>query len=332
VLFWIDSLFGDCSARIVRAFALAEALKTLGAPHVTIACPDTDGIFLDSNLYRIPVVDNTKTNSFKDLEALLRNNQPDCLIADVVAVAKLRAGFKNSKRPYLVLLADTFSESHCFADLVLIPGLLPPPNFEEIDLLPSHLSKILHGLAYIPFPTLYQQPPAVSTEPQPIGLVLSGTGLHTDLVHLVQHIESVHPGPIELFVDGSPKLIWSIKNTLSTPLLSGVECTIRQRMAWIDHCQMIVAFPSIHVYECLARHKPVLLLPRSDVETKIAALLQTQNLVRAFPGPVEDDLAGFQATFQAATSRPHTAPPLRIPLDGAARIAQELQKRISAAI
>jgi hypothetical protein len=297
VLLWIDGAYHDFTARLVRGFALGEAFRQSGVDSVTMACPETDGAFLDSNLFRINLIDISKKSSLSDLQQIITEQKPDIIIADVVSSAKVKEMYEMPQKPFFVLLADAFSESLFLADMVLLPGMIPYPNFEEMDMLPSHIDKTRHGMNYLLFPSGYHQPVVPAQSSDSLCLALSGNPSRKDIQSLVDMAESIEAQPY-LFADVPAPALWQIRKETRLETMGSSELTIKQRIAAIDRARMIVAFPSIHVYEFLARGKAVLLLPRTDFEKRICADMESENMVRVFSQAATNEIPALRQKVQ----------------------------------
>ncbi|MBD3268390.1 hypothetical protein GF373_17120 [bacterium] len=314
-LIWIDPAFKDVTARIVRGFALAEACRDHAIPTVLLSCPETDGSFLDSNLYRIHLLDNTRKKSTQDFAALLDRWEPDLVIADLVNPSKPQS--LKARIPHLALIGDSFSESLFYADTVLLPGPVPYPNFETLDLLPSTLDNSLHGQRYIPLPHQY------FTErehtPSKIGLALSGNCSVHDVDVLVTLITHLGWMDYFFFADMPEKAFWPIRNAYPNKGRNGFDLTIKQRIRFIDEARVILAYPDIHIFEFLARGKPVVLLPRNQIEYKICQEFAKKEVTLTLPLQTQEEREALPNQLQISIQNENT-------MQALARKAQDYMK------
>lgn len=285
VLLWMDGGYSDASARFIRGYALAEALRKQGISQLLFAGPETDGAFLDCNLYRSELLDNTRKSSTADFWNCITQHKPDIVIAEMVNPARIKNQANQPKIPFLALLGDAFSESLFFAKLILLPGFIPYPDFEEMDLLPSHLDKTLHGNNYLLLPSVYHES-AVESNPlsrQELCIAITGNQSPKDIMPAVESMKPLHPSNLFLLADISETTLWQIQQEYKGEILSGSKITVKKRIAAIERSRLIIAFPSLPVYEFLARGKAVLLLPRNDFEMSICERLKKEGAAAVCP-------------------------------------------------
>ena len=248
ILLWMDGGYSDASARFIRGYALAEALRKKGVATILYASPETDGAFLDCNLYRAELLDNTRKSSTADFWNCISQNKPDITIAEMVNPSRIQNQYIQQKRPFLGFVADAFAEPLFFAKVILLPGFIPYPNFEDMDLLPSHLDKILQGQEFFLLPKAYFENDRV-VNPQiakDLCIAISGHQPPKDILPVMEPVKVLNATSTSVFADVSEAALWQLRQEYKGEIVAESGITVRQqRIATIDRARLIIAFPSL---------------------------------------------------------------------------------------
>ncbi|MEW6235663.1 MAG: hypothetical protein AB1656_09780 [Candidatus Omnitrophota bacterium] len=267
VLLWIDGAHRDLASRTLRALALGEAFHRAGAQDTVLACPALGWLAEAAKERGLFFLDSVQEGVPMRFQEIIAASPADILVADPVVPIPAPMAAAGKIRPLFVQIGDAFSESLFSSDLLILPGVIPLPDFEHLHLPPSRLTNCIHGEKYVPLPDIYSMRKKISAEGRKTFLAaIAGNPALDEAAALVEALQTVGGGGMTLLADVSPAMLESLREKFAGMRISGREASIKDRLALIEEAEWIAAYPAIQIYEFLALGKPVLLCPRTSAE------------------------------------------------------------------
>ncbi len=289
VLIWIDAACNDLPARIVRGLALAEAFVNAGIERVTVSCLECRNVPAETEKRSIAWIHSRPNGNPITFNEIVKQAGADLVIADSVIPPRLQLDIHI---PLFALLADLFFLTLFESDrvnAVLLPGLIEPPDFETLSLLPSRVGDTIHGLQYVPLPGEYFTPPPLATPPEHALIAVSGM-VDSDLIkRLIEIVHSAGINAVSILADIPSLSADSLRMELSDACEFLIDPPLPARLAALRNTRLILAFPSLSVYELLSQHRPLVLLPRSERETRTSRLILERGAARVIPAGETSD-------------------------------------------
>lgn len=331
VLIWIDAAYNDLPARIVRGLALAEAFACAGVERVTISCLESRNLPAETEKRSIAWIHSRPNGNPITFNEIVKQAGADLVVADSATPPRLQFDIHV---PLFALLADSFSPTLFESDrvnAVLLPGLIEPPDFETISLLPSRVGDAIHGPQYVPLPNEYFAPSPVETPPDRALIAVSGTVDADPLKRLIEIVHSAGLNAVSILADVPSPSADSLRVELSGVCELLIDPPLSERRAALRSTRVILAFPSLIVYELLSQHQPLVLLPQSEQETRMSRQLLEKGAARVIPTGEASDVLKTQVEEilhnEAARSQIITRASELIPPEGARNLVDVLVTR-----
>lgn len=283
VLIWIDAAYSDFPARVARGLAIAEAFRAEGVEKVTLSCLQSRSLPIEADSRGVQWLDSRPNGAPITFNEIVKTVAADLVIADSCTPPRLQADLKV---PLFVLLADAFSPNLLEADsihAVLLPGLILPPDFETLQLLPSRLGDCIHGAQYVPIPRAYTANGVAAVKEDRLLIALSGNGVSENLAQLLETVKRSWSGDITVLADTSAGAAQKIQEMKEDRVEFLVDPPLPERLAAMQRAQFALSHPSLTLYELLALKKPVIVTPRNDGEIQLCRLALEANAIRAVP-------------------------------------------------
>lgn len=283
VLIWIDAACNDHSARVVRGLAIAEAFRSKGIEKITLACLQSRNLLSEANDRNVYWLDSRPNGNPITFNEIVKTSKADLVIADSSVAPRLQSDLPV---PLFVLLADVFSPSLLETDsirVVLLPGLISPPDFEILRILPSRIGNCIHGMDYVPIPNSYFTDEIPNSQEDRVLAVLSGTMTPESFTSLLQTVKQSWSGGIVILADTPAESVQKIQEMTDESIEWLIAPSLRERVDAIRRAVVALAYPALNVYELLALRKPVLLMPRNEEEIRICRIALEQNVARVVP-------------------------------------------------
>ncbi|MBN2328371.1 MAG: hypothetical protein JXR73_14595 [Candidatus Omnitrophica bacterium] len=290
ILIWIDSAYNDQSARLVRAIALAEGFQKSGINHIVLACPESQNLPEESEKRHIQWVDSRPGGDPLPFFEIVKASNADLAISDCFILPRHSS---DETIPYWVLLCDVFSRQVFDSDAIqtyLMPGWILAPDFERLDLPPSRLGNCLHGVDYVPIPTIYYDEVSSPIEPDRLLIALSG---HVNLESLRQLLDAIRNSwkdGVCILADVNSKMAPQIREKIAGNIELLIDPPWEKRLKAIRRAKLVLAYPSLNVYEFFAMCKPMILMPRNRQEALLCRMVLEQEAARAVPAEEMMDL------------------------------------------
>jgi len=270
VLLWIDGAHRDLASRALRALALAEAFRRAGAQETVLACPALGWLAEAAKERGLIFLDAARDGVAMRFQEIFAVSPAEILVADPVVPISAPRTAAERIRPLFVQIGDAFSESLFTLDMVILPGVIVPPDFERLHLPPSRLTNCIHGENYVPLPALYSSRKKQPVEGRKTFLAaIAGNPAFDEAAAFVETMRAVEGGETALLADVPPALLESLHEKFAGMRIAGREASIMERLALIQEAEWIAAYPTNQIYEFLALGKPVILCPQTAAEEKV---------------------------------------------------------------
>ncbi|MGC9330104.1 MAG: hypothetical protein ACP5I1_20880 [Candidatus Hinthialibacter sp.] len=164
-----------------------------------------------------------------------------------------------------------------------MPGWVLAPNFEKLDLLPSHMGNCLHGPEYVPIPSSYYEKDPSPVEPDRLLIALSGHVNLDALSSLLASIRSFWKEGVSILADVNSPMEMQFREAISGDIELLIDPPWEKRLQAIRRTKLALAYPSLNVYEFFALRKPVILMPRNRQEALVCRVVLEQEAARVVP-------------------------------------------------
>jgi hypothetical protein len=288
-LIWIDAVYSDLPARVARGLAIAEAFCAEGVEKVTLACLQSRNLPDEADRRGAHWLDSRPNGAPITFNEIVKTAEADLVIADSSTPPRLQSDLKV---PLFVLLADAFSPNLLEPDSIkalLLPGLILPPDFETLRLLPNRIGDCIHGPQYVPIPSAYATDGASAPQEDRVLIALSGNGIPETLTQLLETVKRSWSGEITVLADVSAGAAQKIQEIKEDRVEFLIDPPLSERLSAMRRAKLALAYPSLTQYELLALKKPVILMPRNEGEIQLCRLVLEAKAARAVPASESQD-------------------------------------------
>ncbi len=328
ILFWIDTDSPDLIGRLIRFLGLAEAFQRLNSASVSIACPNRGKFLEEIHEREMNWIDSVSDDSLSILKTIVEEKRPDIVIADCINL--LTADFIRNfcQQSTVILYSDHFEETLFEVDVVLLPGFIDTPDFDEISCPPSALGKCIHGEDCVPLPDSYTKAAnnASAETKNKVLFAISDNAALEEIQTVLKEIDDL-TGVCLFHSNVSPSVLEQIKEQWPDLELQSGDDSIESRLKALSEASIVLAFPALHLYECLALGKTVFLLPRTEGEQKFCRHFENHGAVLVCSlkqiDQIKEEINELQQN-ESLIDKINTEARKLVPPDGAERIIGKL--------
>ncbi len=324
-LVWIDPAYRGSPSRILRGAALAQALRAQGVSNVILACPYLPMIvFLIADLQHVDV---SAEENVKNLREAIKQYQPQLVIADLPAPMQSPLSLQG---PAFCQFGEKFQENLFSANLVLLPGMVAPPNFEQMKLQASRMADCLHGMEYVALPQTYFNTPANAQKKEQTLLIVSNNSSAEQALKILHDVKTANSESIKVMLEGAESLRPTLVNEIGVGNVVQQEMSLEERLGLMDQVKVVLTPPLPIMYEFMARGSAVIFYPGNVREKSLCAYLEEQTI--GLQWQEENTQEFLQNVLHDSSRLDHLREKSKSMLkrDGATRLAKVLVQRMEA--